>query len=432
VGNASSPRILHMSMADSGGGAFDAAYRIHKSLRAASVDSYMCVAVKKTDDATVFRTRRSAFMLRALGTLEHRGVRSLFRTPNPYLHSAGCFSCHPDNLVRDLRPDIVQLTWVNGGFMTPEDVGRLQVPVVWRLADMWPFCGAEHFVTDSDRYQTGYLHTNRDKRERGVDLNRWVWQRKRHAYAKADLTIVAPSRWIASLAQRSALFAQRRIEIIPTGVDDESFWPEPMVPARERFGISSDAFVLVTAATSFKDPRKGVEDLRNLFLFLARAGLSNQVHLITAGKHDSDIFSDVGLPMTNLGYVRDSTLLRQAYSAAQLNVSASKHDNLPNTILEATACGCPTAAYDAGGVADAVIDGTTGFLLQPGDLDGLCRCVKAAIDAPAVIGGFSQACRRHHTQHFTLQAQAAGFCRLYEELLAHRRSRVILGGSIRV
>lgn len=423
-------RVLHLSTADSGGGAFDAAYRIHKSLRDASFDSHMCVAVKKRNDSTVVRTRRSAFVLRALATLEHRGMNLFFGTQNPYLHSAGCFSCRPDAMVRDFRPDIVQLTWVNGGFMSPEDVGRITVPVIWRLADMWPFCGAEHFTTDSDRYITGYLPTNRDKRERGVDLNRWVWQRKCRAYSKADLTIVAPSRWIATQARKSFLFAQRRIEIIPTGIDDSIFWPEPMHLAREKLGIAIDAFVLVAASGSFRDPRKGVQDLRDLFRKLSYANRLNQLHVITVGRNDSEVFSNIGLPMTHLGYVRDSNLLRRAYSAAQLNLCTSTHDNLPNTILESHACGCPTAAYDVGGVNDAVIDGVTGFLLPPGDLDALCRCVSRVIAEPGIVVSFRENCRRYHLQAFTLEAQVSGFRRLYSDLLDGQRVPEYLDGAV--
>jgi glycosyltransferase involved in cell wall biosynthesis len=421
------PTVLHMSTADAGGGAWDAAYRIHRSLLAADVRSYMCVASKKRDDPSVLRTSRSRFAIRALATIESRVVRLSFSTPNPYLHSAALFSCHPLTAIRSLKPDIVQLTWINGGFMTPEDVGRIEVPIVWRLADMWPFCGAEHFVTDSDRYQMGYLTTNRDPRERGIDLNRWVWERKRTAYAKANLTIVAPSHWIASLARKSALFSNRRIDVIPTGVDDDVFWPEPAGQARARFGIASDKFVLITAASSFNDVRKGVDDLRQLFLALASAGLADRVHVITAGKHGSEAFSNVVLPMTNLGYVRDSSLLRQAYSVAHLNICTSKHDNLPNTILEATACGCPTAAYDVGGVADAVGDGVSGFLFRPDDLAGLIRCVIEAVGSPTTVLEARAACVRHHLAHFTLARQAASFRKLYEDLLDHPRSSAAVG-----
>ena len=38
---------------------------------------------------------------------------------------------------------------------------------------MWPFSGAEHY-SDSNRYIEGYLKNNRNKDEKGFDINKWV------------------------------------------------------------------------------------------------------------------------------------------------------------------------------------------------------------------------------------------------------------------
>lgn len=44
--------------------------------------------------------------------------------------------------------------------------------------------------------------------------------------------------------------------------------------------------------------------------------------------------------------------------------------------IEALACGTPVVAYRRGGVGDYVIDGETGWLVEPDDLDGLCAAVE--------------------------------------------------------
>ena len=52
-------------------------------------------------------------------------------------------------------------------------------------------------------------------------------------------------------------------------------------------------------------------------------------------------------------------------------IAPSTVENLPNTILEAMACGTPVVAYDAGGIRDAVGHGKTGWLTKAGDREGL-------------------------------------------------------------
>lgn len=51
--------------------------------------------------------------------------------------------------------------------------------------------------------------------------------------------------------------------------------------------------------------------------------------------------------------------------------------------LEAGARGLPVIAHDTGGVAEAVRDGVTGLLVQPGDLQGLARSLQELATDPA-------------------------------------------------
>jgi len=50
--------------------------------------------------------------------------------------------------------------------------------------------------------------------------------------------------------------------------------------------------------------------------------------------------------------------------------------------IEAAAHGLTTVAYASGGVADAVANGISGFLIEPGDSSGYATAVIHAIDAP--------------------------------------------------
>ena len=78
---------------------------------------------------------------------------------------------------------------------------------------------------------------------------------------------------------------------------------------------------------------------------------------------------------------------------------------------EAQAAGTPVVGYRAGGLAEVVADGSTGFLVEPGDVD-------AAAAALGRAGGLSRAgCRRHAERHLDIAATAAAHERLYAELL---------------
>jgi glycosyltransferase involved in cell wall biosynthesis len=78
------------------------------------------------------------------------------------------------------------------------------------------------------------------------------------------------------------------------------------------------------------------------------------------------------------GYLHGEALA-SAYASADLFVLPSETETLGLVLLEAMASGCPVVACRAGGVPDAVQDGLTGFLFEPGDMSGFVKAVKRAL-----------------------------------------------------
>jgi glycosyltransferase involved in cell wall biosynthesis len=74
---------------------------------------------------------------------------------------------------------------------------------------------------------------------------------------------------------------------------------------------------------------------------------------------------------------------------------------------EAQSCGTPVVAYRRGGLQDIVVDGVTGFLVEPGDID-------AAAAALVRVGELDRTvCRRHAEAHLDLEAALDAHEQLY-------------------
>jgi glycosyltransferase involved in cell wall biosynthesis len=413
-------KVLHLGSADNKPGASRAAYRLHKALLRIGVDSRMLVRRKITDDDFVYGEKNNAErVLHGVSAYLDRSLLRFSRFSNDGYRSVAFFGRSISKKMRLLGADITHLHWVCGGFLSVEEIGKLKGPVVWRLPDMWSFCGSEHYAWGSNRYIDGYNKNNREEGDSGFDIDRWVWKRKVRSWKKLNnLTIVAPCNWLAECASRSILFKNRRIEVIATGVDTELFRPIDKNVAREIIGVPQDKIVILFGCFGMNDTRKGGGQLADALLSVSKLIEKQNVAILTFGSEKNIVGSDCNIPVYNLGEVNDERFMPIVYSAADIFVAPSLHDNLPNTVLEAMACGVATVSSRTGGIPDAVTEGEEGLLVTPGNVKELTDAIRITIEKKDLRNKFSFNARKKILGRFAIEKSAAAYRDLYSDILS--------------
>ena len=117
------------------------------------------------------------------------------------------------------------------------------------------------------------------------------------------------------------------------------------------------------------------------------------------------------------GHVDDAELL-DLYRRAWVVASASRHEGWGMTITEAAACGTPAVATRIPGHSDAILDGTTGLLVD--DDAGLAVCIERVLRDDAFRALLAKNALEH-ASHFTWAATALGTLEvLAAEALRHK------------
>ncbi|MEE9227117.1 MAG: glycosyltransferase, partial [Acidobacteriota bacterium] len=80
-----------------------------------------------------------------------------------------------------------------------------------------------------------------------------------------------------------------------------------------------------------------------------------------------------------LGWRRD---VAEIVAALDLLVLTSRWEGLPRVFAEARAVGVPIVATRVGGAVEAIRDGSSGFLVEPGDVQGMARHVLRLLRDP--------------------------------------------------
>ena len=312
--------------------------------------------------------------------------------------------------------DILNLHWVSD-FQSPTSLAALLSlgkPVVWTLHDLRAFTGGCHFPAGCRGYETDCFPCPQLQRDR-LALTRRNVADQRESYSMNPPVLVSPSRWLAECARRSAVFKDVEIEVIPYGTEAGAFHPEQRSEARRQLGIPDAAFCMAFGAHYLSEKRKGAAELgAALQAFAARRGDEKAI-LLAFGRYSGGV-AYPGIEVRSLGYLRDEVEIRRAYSAADVFVLPSLEDNLPNTMLEALACGTPVAAFAVGGIPDVIRDGVNGRLVPVGDVAALAKALgDFAKDRAGCARMGAEGARLIAAEH-TLAVQAERYAALYRRL----------------
>jgi glycosyltransferase involved in cell wall biosynthesis len=416
--------VVLLNYSDISGGAARAAYRIHHGLRASGIDSQMLVNRASAGDWTV--QGPSGQVAKAMDRIRPqiaKPLRALLRTANPIIHSPAIVPSNWPQRLNASDADVVHLHWVQGEMLSVEDIGRIRKPIVWTLHDMWAFCGAEHY-TDDLRWRESYRPGNRPAYESGFDLNRHTWQRKRRHWRR-PMHIVCPSQWLADCVNTSALMANWPVSVVPNPLDTECWRPIEQCLARQLLGLSQDCPLLLFGAMGGgTDPRKGIDLLLAALAQLRAEPTLQTLQLVVFGQCAPQSPPQLGFPVHYTGHLHDDLSLRALYSAVDAMVIPSRQDNLPNTGLEAHACGTPVVAFNTGGLPDIVADRITGALAEPFEPASLAAAIRWVLEDPQRHLSLRHAARQRAEGLWNPARVAALYADVYQQAMDGQRPRV--------
>lgn len=381
-------RVVHVGYSDGIGGAARATWRLHNAMVKLGLDSWMVVTNKVSGDIRVVGLNQRFF---------HRALRHLLRAPiqclqafhqrfHPVYSSLNVLPTGLISAAEELKPDVIHLHWVGANAASIEEIGAIRCPTVWTLRDMWAFCGANHYDQDLDSsvWRCGVQSLSQIwSPSRGDCIEKLTWLRKRRAWRRLPVHLVAISRWLADCANRSALFAGKQISMIPNTLDLDLFRPYDPIAVRQICGLpDARPIILFGADGGLRDPRKGGDLLSEALRQLPEKVLKKQPLFCVFGQSAPEQAPTLPIEVRFLGRINDDLRLAMLYAAADVMVIPSRLEALGQTGTEAQACGCPVVTFDSTGTADLVEHQVTGYLSTAGSSSSLAEGIGWALADP--------------------------------------------------
>ncbi|WP_103972619.1 glycosyltransferase [Pectobacterium versatile] len=298
---------------------------------------------------------------------------------NPIKHSLNFFSYNPVVDSFNYANDIHHFHWINNDTLSVFDFDKIPKNSIFTLHDEWLYCGVEHYVEVDPDCKYGNEGSDLDfingykLFKKGVKGINWSFY----------IIYTVPSLWMLDRAKKSQILKDADIRLLPNPIDIDVFKPLSALERndfRHKMGFSEDDFLIVFGAIGGnKNPIKGgkqlEESLNNLKSLMSDSD-RQRIRLIIFGSAEKSSEAFSGFSCLRVGHIADPTELSALYSAADCAVIPSLVESFGQVAAEALASETSVVCFETSGLKDIVINGRTGFAVEPFDTYAFANAIK--------------------------------------------------------
>ena len=418
-------RVLIVNTSERTGGAAVAANRLMKALNNNGVKAKMLVRDKETDSLTVVGLPESVWH-RWHFLWERFVIFCKLHFNRRHLFDIDIANTGTDiTRLREFQEaDVIHLHWINQGMLSLGDIRRILQsgkPVIWTMHDIWPATAICH-VTLGCRNFLSQCHNCRLLPSGGSakDFSTRIWQKKLQMLNDETIYFVACSRWLELEAKRSALLKGQKITNIPNPIDTHIYKRGDKQEARKRLGLPLDKKLILFASQRVTNENKGMSYLMEACRLLTDIP---QLGVVILGGHAEEVVTQLPLEAFPLGYVNDEQRIVDVYQATDVFVLPSLSENLPNTIMEAMACGVPCVGFKVGGIPEEIDHRRNGYVAEYRSAEDLAQGIRWIL-TEADYASLSQNAVHKVAQRYSQQSVAMQYLDVYHQAQAFKHYKL--------
>ena len=287
----------------------------------------------------------------------------------------GCFSPFSTRrlirFIKKFKPDVVHIHELHAYFVNIKPLlkylAKNKIKTVMTLHCEFAYTGKCGHSVECENWKTeckNCPHLHDYPASLFFDHTKHMFNQKKKLFNEIeDLTIVAPSSWLAERVKQS-FFSGREIKVVHNGINTEIFSPKDTSDLKAKHNIADGEKIVLALAPNLMSSNKGGKYV----LQLADMMKEQKVRFIMIGVDEE--FTTENENVIILPRIYDKELLAKYYSLADVFVICSERENFPTTCLEAQCCGAPVCGFDTGGIKETDVSGLGLFSCYK-DLDGL-------------------------------------------------------------
>lgn len=458
-------KILSVNVFDTYSGAERCVQNLHRNLGGFGHESWLAVGFKRTADARTIEipndARRSRWARTWLSVENFLRSQHFFWRLCPSARMIG----QPRRTIRTLRgfedfdfpatrelpdlpperPDVLHLHVLQGGFFDLRKLPLLtaEIPTILTLHDGWLYTGHCAYSLNCDRWRHGCGECPDLTLPPSVPRDKTAenWQLKNRLFEQSGLHLCTPSHWLMRRTKESILIKSAvTTHVVPYGIETAVFRPIDKQEARAKLNLPGDRPLVLFSGTNvtlnpYKDSATILESMK---ILSARSPHRKPICLLLGEKKARSTGGEI--EYVSIPHQRDPAIVAAYYSAADIYIHASRRDNLPFAILEASACGAAVVATAVGGIQEEVrslkpdflrhtlvtahsLDSATGILVTPGNSEEMASAVDYLLGNPEIRNTLGRNGSEFVRRNFASEVEVRRYISVYEDAIAEFSSR---------
>jgi glycosyltransferase involved in cell wall biosynthesis len=315
---------------------------------------------------------------------------------------------------KNFKTDLYHFHLIHNGFFSLlflPILTRLR-PSVWTIHDPWAMTGRCVYSLGCDGWKTGCgrcpnLKTHFTTRR---DHSAFMWRLKKLIYRLSKFEIIVASEFMKDMVAESPLLRDKRVHVVPFGLDTDLFVPTSQEQAQRAMGVIPGSFVIAFRANGgmLKGTEYILEALRRLKTDRPICLISFEVRGMLdefRGRYQ----------IIDLGWINAEKTFVEAYNAADIFLMPSIEEAFGMMAMESMACGTPVITFDGTSVPEVIHSPRAGLSVPHRDAEALKDAIEKCIRSPEALKQLGHNARTLARELYPVRKHVESIKYVYEE-----------------
>lgn len=213
-------------------------------------------------------------------------------------------------------------------------------PIVWTIHDPWS-CGGHCIYPGSCQKLFSHCRDCQNLHVHFARINDYTaleYAQKKFAIRQSQIFPIVASKFMQGILEKSPIWKDKRINLVPFGVNQDLFKPKPLDKMRREIGLPANATILFARTQRYF---KGLAILRKALMVQKRNFI-----LLTVGENGLLPNLPSNIMHKEYGWITDDAFLAKLYQSCDLFLMPSEQEAFGMMAIEAMSCGKMVVALD--------------------------------------------------------------------------------------